>query len=76
MIVFDAIPSVTVQSGVVEDAVPINNTKMYNFNNKDGSVTTKTVRTIRSRCNIGVTNIEDIQYFSFLLNWNMFYWNI
>jgi hypothetical protein len=31
MIVFDAIPSVTVQSGVVEDAVPINNTKMYNF---------------------------------------------
>ena len=31
MIVFDAIPSVTVQNGVVEDAVPINNTKMYNF---------------------------------------------
>ena len=27
MTVFDVIPSVTVQSGVVEDAVPINNTK-------------------------------------------------
>ncbi len=60
------------------ELVSTENIKSYKvtFYNKDGSVTTKTVRTIRSRCNVGVTNIEDIQYFSFLLNWNMFYWNI
>ena len=31
MILFEAIPSVTVQTGVVEASVTINNTKMYNF---------------------------------------------
>jgi len=47
------------------ELVSTENIKSYKvtFYNKDGTVTTKTVRTIRSRCNVGVTNIEDIQYF-------------
>ena len=47
------------------ELVSTENIKSYKvtFYNKDGTVTTKTVRPIRSRCNIGLTNIENKQYF-------------
>ena len=47
------------------ELVSTENIKSYNvtFYNKDRTVTTKTVGTIRSRCNVGVASIEDIQYF-------------